>query len=77
LHDQQALLTKNTQASSQRLAGLKTDFSKQLEGINKHLGELEEEVNQVNSAVAGLLHTQDDVSQAMFFARRADEHVTG
>jgi hypothetical protein len=49
LHDQQALLTKNVQASSQRLTSLKTEYSKQLESINKHLGELEEDVNQVNS----------------------------
>jgi hypothetical protein len=47
-----------------------------LEGINKHLGDLVEELRQVNSAVADLVGNQTGASKAMTFARRALEHVT-
>jgi hypothetical protein len=79
LHTEQVLLTKSVHTSAQRLATFKTEHSKhlcKLEGINKHLGDLVEELRQVNSAVTGLVGNQTGARKAMTFARRADEHVT-
>jgi hypothetical protein len=75
LHTEQVALTKSVQSSAQRFTSLKTELSKQLEGVNKHLGELQDDFTQVNATVENLVANQTGASQAMTFARRADEHV--
>jgi hypothetical protein len=68
-------LTKSVQSSAQRFTSLKTDLSKQLEGVNNHLGDLQGDLTQVNATVESLVDNQTGASKAMSFARRADEHV--
>jgi hypothetical protein len=75
LHTAQGALTKSVQSSAQRFTSLKTELSKQLEGVNNHLGNLQEDLTQVNATVESLVANQTGASKAMSFARRADEHV--
>jgi hypothetical protein len=74
-HTEQGVLTKSVQSSAQRFSSLKTELSKQLEGVNNHLGNLQEDLTQVNVTVENLVANQTGVSKDMSFARRADEHV--
>jgi hypothetical protein len=46
-----------------------------LEGVNNHLGNLQEDLTQVHATVESLVANQTGASKAMSFARRADEHV--
>ena len=75
LHTEQVALTKSVQSSAQQFTSLKTELSKQLEGVNNHLGNLQEDFTQVNATVESLVANQTGASKAMSFARRADEHV--
>jgi hypothetical protein len=75
LHTEHGALTKSVQSSAQRFTSLKTELSKQLEGVNNHLGNLQEDLTQVNATVESLVANQTGASKAMSFARRADEHV--
>ena len=75
LHTEQVALTKSVQSSAQRFTSLKTELSKQLEGVNNHLGNLQEDLTQVNATVESLVANQTGASKAMSFARRVDEHV--
>ncbi len=75
LHTVHGALTKSVQSSAQRFTSLKTELSKQLEGVNNHLGELQEDLTQVTTTVETLVANQTGVSQTMSFPRRADEHV--
>ncbi len=75
LHTEQGALTKSVQSSAQRFTSLKTELSKQLEGVNNHLDNLQEELTQVNTTVENLVANQTGASKAMSFVRRADEHV--
>ncbi len=69
-------MTKSVQLSTQRITSFKTELSKQLEDVNKHLGDLQEDLTQVHATVEDLVANQTGVSKAMASSRRADEHVT-
>jgi hypothetical protein len=75
LHTAHGALTKSVQSSSQRFTNLKTELSKQLEGVNNHLGDLQEDLTQVTTTVEILVANQTGTNQEMSFARWADEHV--
>jgi hypothetical protein len=68
-------LTKSVQSSTQRFTSLKTELSKQWEDVNNHLGDLQEDLTQVNATVENLVANQTDARQTMSFARWMDEHV--
>jgi hypothetical protein len=75
LHTEEGALTKSVQSSTQQFTNLRTELSKQLEGVNNHLGDLQEDLTQVNATVESLVANQTGANQTMSFTRREDEHV--
>ncbi len=62
-HTEQVVLTKSVQSSTQRITSFKTELSKQLEDVNKHLGDLQEDLTQVHATVEDLVANQTGASK--------------